>query len=128
MNRRTDSTESLTKKRPESPYFNHDYMKQKPNPTAHRINANQPRTNANSNRESRGRSGSLDRLSGKNQNSRGVSPMANSRGISPASSTNSINSINSYASGYSNGSKKRFNPTDYVKAKRERSRDIELKK
>lgn len=123
-----DSKESLTEKRSESPYFNHDYIRQKSNQVSFNQNERkpiQPRINVNNSR-GRCRSSSLDRLP-KKQNSRGVSP-ANSRGLSPASSTNSINSINSYASGYSNGPKKRFNPTDYIKAKRERSRDAELRK
>ncbi len=44
-----------------------------------------------------------------------------SRGVSPASSINSLNS--NYSS-----SSKRFNPTEYVKAKKEKVKDIEMRR
>ena len=110
--------------RAESPFFNYNYINSK---KSSQNSSRKPATNQTNQYRNRGRSNSLDR-STKSINQRGISP-ANSRGISPASSINSLNSINSYGSGYSmNGSKKRFNPTDYVRARKEKFKELEQKK
>jgi len=97
-------------RRSESPFFNYDYINSKKKEAA--VSAARSMITTN---KSRWRSSSLDR-DNKNLNRNG----SRSRGISPASSINSISSIGSQ--------KSRFNPTDYIRSKKEKAKEAELKK
>jgi len=94
-------------RRSESPFFNYEYMNSK----KQKEGVARPLTGS----KSRWRSSSLDR-----ENASLGRAGSRGRGVSPASSVNSISSIGSQ--------KKRFNPTDYVRLKKEKAREVEVKK
>jgi len=97
-------------RRSESPFFNYEYMNSKKQKEGVAVAA-RPLTGS----KSRWRSSSLDR-----ENASLGRAGSRGRGVSPASSVNSISSIGSQ--------KKRFNPTDYVRLKKEKAREVEVKK